>query len=251
MDKTNLRKADFITSLLLIAFGIFVIVESTKMPMEASYGGVDSHWYVAPALFPLFVGIVLILLGMMLLGIAIKDGGLSGIIANVRAKKRFVIDAKVYRILIVAFSLASFIYVFIPRVDFFISIATFLFYLTTVFYPESFRIRNRLTVLFVLETAIYVILMATGLWNTLIGIYVYVMDILSILFFVALVAIAFRTARIDGTDRKKIRTTFWLSLIVPAFLCPVFRFPLRTPLPHEGLILDYMNLYVFRLRHLR
>jgi hypothetical protein len=63
-----------------------------------------------------------------------------------------------------------------------------------------------------------------------------------------MVVTALTTARKEGVDKGKIRTTFWLSLIIPGLLCPVFRYPLRTPLPHEGLIIDYMNVVVFKAR---
>lgn len=249
MDKIKLRSADFIASLLFIAFGIFVVVASTKMPLEASYGGVESHWYVSPALFPLFVGVMLIVLGFVLMGIAIKTGGMKALFTGKSEKKGIVITVGTVRTMTVALAIGSFIYVFVPRIDFFISITTFLFYLTTVFYPENELIRKRLTKIFLIESAVFFLLAITGLWDKIYGLYVYTFDILAIFTFVAMVITAFRTAKSEGVDRAKIRMTFWLALIVPAFLCPVFRYPLRTPLPHEGLIIDYMNLVVFKIRY--
>lgn len=249
MDKIKLRSADFIASLLFIAFGIFVMVESTKMPLKASYGGVESHWYVSPALFPLFVGAMLILLGFVLMGVAIKSGGMKALFTRKRDNKGIVISVGAIRTLTVALAIGSFIYVFVPRVDFVISIFTFLFFLTTAFYPENELIRKRLTSIFLIESAVFMLLALTGLWDVIYGLYVYTFDILAIFTFAAMVITAFKTAKSEGVDKGKIRTTFWLSLIVPAFLCPVFRYPLRTPLPHEGLIIDYMNLVVFKIRY--
>ena len=41
MDKTEMRKKDFVTSIILIAFGIFLVVYSIiAIPMKDSYGGV-------------------------------------------------------------------------------------------------------------------------------------------------------------------------------------------------------------------
>lgn len=236
-------------SLLFIAFGIFVVIESTKMPLKASYGGVESHWYVSPALFPLFVGGMLLLLGLVLLGIAIKDGGMKALFTARRETKGVVMSVGALRTLTVALAIGSFIYVFVPRIDFFIGISTFLFFLTTVFYPENDLIRKRLSYIFLIESAVFQLLALTGLWDMIYGFYVYTFDILAIFTFAAMVITAFRTAKSEGVDKRKIRTTLWLSLIVPAFLCPVFRYPLRTPLPHEGLIIDYMNLIVFKIRY--
>ena len=248
MDKTKIRKADFIASLILIAFGIFVIVLSLQMPLKASYGGVDSHWYVSPALFPLFVGAMIVLLGGVLLGVAIKDGGMKAFFSRTAEETGFHLDEKTRRVIIVVLAIGSFVYVFVPRIDFFIGISTFLFFLTTVFYPENRLIRRRLVWIFGIESAVFALLAITGAWKAIYDAYVYTFDILAILTYIAMVVTAFLTARHEGVDKGKIRTTLWLSLIVPGFLCPVFRYPLRTPLPHEGLIIDYMNVAFFKTR---
>ena len=57
-----------------------------KMPMEAAYGGVEAHWYVAPALFPLCIGVILILLGFLLFFVAIKDGGFQKLKEDIKQK---------------------------------------------------------------------------------------------------------------------------------------------------------------------
>jgi len=248
MDKIQIRKADFIASLLLIAFGIFVVLASLQMPLEASYGGVESHWYVSPALFPLFVGAMLIILGGALMGKAVKDGGMKALFSPSAQGARFTLDDKARRVLIVVMAIASFVYVFVARLDFFISIATFLFFLTTVFYPESRLLRKRLTWIFGIESAVFALAALTGAWKIVYDAYVYTFDILAVFTLIAMIVVAFRTARKEGVDPGKIRTTLWIALIVPGFLCPVFRYPLRTPLPHEGLVIDYMNVAFFTAR---
>jgi hypothetical protein len=248
MNKIKTRKADFIASLLLVAFGIFVISESLKMPLKASYGGVESHWYVSPALFPLFVGAMVVIMGGFLMGIAIKDGGMKALFFRNAGDTKIQIDEKTRRVLIVVLAIGSFVYVFVSRIDFFVGIATFLFYLTTVFYPENSLIRRRLTWIFSIESAVFALVALIGAWKPIYDAYVYTFDILAIFAFIAMVVTALTTARKEGVDKGKIRTTFWLSLIIPGLLCPVFRYPLRTPLPHEGLIIDYMNVVVFKAR---
>src|SRR4030043_2080810 len=76
MDKTELRKKDFITSIILIAFGIFMILYTlTEIPMKDSWGGVMNVWFVSPGLFPLGIGFLIIVMGIVLCNRAIKDGG--------------------------------------------------------------------------------------------------------------------------------------------------------------------------------
>lgn len=248
MDKVELRKGDAVASVLLIAFGIFVVAASMRMPMTASYGGVDSHWYVAPALFPLFVGGMLIILGFILMGIAIKDGGVAALLAKKEKTSGFVLTEKARRTIISAFAVGSFIYVFVPRVDFFIAISTFLFYLMTAFYPENLKIRKRLTCIFVAESTIFFGLFLAGFWGDIIAQWDYLFDLIALLVLVVMIVVAYRTADSEGVDRRKINLTLMLSVVVPLFLCPVFRFALRIPLPYEGVILDYMNDAYFSLR---
>ena len=64
MNKENLRKADLVTSVLIFVFGAWVLWMAFKMPMKDSFGGVMNVWYVSPALFPIFVGVALMVLGL-------------------------------------------------------------------------------------------------------------------------------------------------------------------------------------------
>ncbi|MBD3304993.1 hypothetical protein GF339_01415, partial [candidate division KSB3 bacterium] len=76
MEKKQLRSADFITAILLIVFGLWVLVTTlTTFPMKDSWGGVQNVWYVSPALFPLFISLGIIIMGIVLLRNAVKEGG--------------------------------------------------------------------------------------------------------------------------------------------------------------------------------
>ena len=57
-----LRKADFWTSLVLLALAAGMLVETLTYPLEGSYAGVRNAWYVSPALLPLIVALTLIVL---------------------------------------------------------------------------------------------------------------------------------------------------------------------------------------------
>ena len=249
MGLKSLRKADFITSVLVIAFGWFVTIRATQMPMTASYGGVKAHWYVAPALFPLIIGVSLILLGLILGFIAVKDGGLRTLVDGFAEKSKKKIDEKTIRVWVVAFALGSFIYVFIPKIDFVVSIATFLFFICAVFYSESPRVFKYLTRFFLGETAVLVILFVSGIADILIGIYPYTIDAAALVLLVVMNVYARRLMKQDGLSGKKINTVMWVSIITPLILCPVFRYLLLTPLPNEGIILDHMNLFYYQLKY--
>ena len=89
MDKTELRKKDFITSIILIAFGIFMVLYTiTVIPMKDSWGGVMNVWFVSPGLFPLGIGILIILMGIVLCNRAIKDGGAKKFLKDLSSRKK-------------------------------------------------------------------------------------------------------------------------------------------------------------------
>ena len=66
IEKDKLRKADVYSGAIIFLFGLWVVLQALKMPMKDSWGGVQNVWYVSPALFPLFVGSMIMLLGALL-----------------------------------------------------------------------------------------------------------------------------------------------------------------------------------------
>ena len=249
MELKSLRKADFISSILFIVFGLFVTLMAFKMPMEASYGGVKTHWYVAPALFPLCIGIAVIVLSSLLLFVAVRDGGLETLISEVKNRTGGKRDVKKTRVWIIFLSLSSFIYIFIPYIDFVVSISTFLFFICSVFYSRSALIFRNLTGFFLAESVVILILVASGISDFLISLYPYSMDVLALLFLIAMNIYARKLIKKDGLSVKKINTVMWVSIITPMILCPLFRYPLLTPLPNEGIIIDHMNWIYYSLKY--
>ena len=75
MDKDKLRKTDIYSGAAIFLFGLWIILQALKMPMKDSWGGVQNVWYVSPAIFPLFVGCMIMLLGGLLCRIALKTVG--------------------------------------------------------------------------------------------------------------------------------------------------------------------------------
>jgi hypothetical protein len=72
MEKSTLRKADVISGIIIFLFGVWIVSMAFKMPMKDSYGGVMNVWYVSPAIFPLFVGAMIMLLGASLTRTALR-----------------------------------------------------------------------------------------------------------------------------------------------------------------------------------
>lgn len=63
MKESNMARADFVTSIILIAFGVAVLIMSLHMPTFAARG---VNPYSAPGIVPGFLGALIALLGLVL-----------------------------------------------------------------------------------------------------------------------------------------------------------------------------------------
>ncbi len=98
MKPTAMAKADFVTSVVLVAFSIAYIVESYRMPrLEAQ----NINPWSAPGVVPGFLGLILFVLGLVLLVRSMAKGGhrLGWTAATVREN---VAQAGIKRLLITA-----------------------------------------------------------------------------------------------------------------------------------------------------
>lgn len=247
METTKLRKADFITSILLIAFGIWVIIEATGMPMVDSYGGVSSVWYVSPALLPFIIGGAIIILGTVLLVNAIRTGGAAGFIQALKSAKLRVGDST-QRFFGVLLALIAFVYVYVPRVDFFLSIVLFLSYFIPAYFYDDMPSLRRLAAFYAAASLFMIIVFATPLADMLNGMFTFATDVLVLLAVVGINIYAAVLGRKDEKNRKRYRIGLIVSLVTPLVLTPVFRFALLVPLPHEGGIVRLFQLVYYSIR---
>jgi hypothetical protein len=77
LEKEKLRKADVYSGIVIFLFGAWIVWQASKMPMKDSWGGVQNVWFVSPALFPLFIGAIIMLLGLLLFRTALKTIGMQ------------------------------------------------------------------------------------------------------------------------------------------------------------------------------
>src|SRR4030043_381077 len=121
MEKIELRKKDFITSIILIAFGIFMVLYTlAEIPMKDSWGGVMNVWFVSPGLFPVWIGGLIIIMGIVLCRRAIHDGGAKRFFEDLLRKKEVSTD-KTLRFFGILLVIVAYVYLYIPRIDYFLS----------------------------------------------------------------------------------------------------------------------------------
>ncbi|TVR01754.1 MAG: hypothetical protein EA403_10090, partial [Spirochaetaceae bacterium] len=145
-------------------------------------------------------------------------------------------------------ALVTFVYLFIPRVDFFLSTSLVLFFLVTAFYLDDLPILKKMMVWYSGGSALFVVLFASGLGRTLNRAFLYATDVVALAFLVSMIAFARVITRSDAALRKKTRAALIVALVTPLVLIPLFRYFLRVQMPREGGIIELMHLVYYSLR---
>lgn len=246
MEKEKLRRADFVTSVVLLAVGGFILGYTFTMPMKDSWGGVMNVWYVSPALLPLFIGAVIITLSAVLLAHSIRSGGARGFFERLKAKRRGISEANV-RFLAILLSLFSFVYLTIPRVDFFLCILWFLLFLVPVFHFDDMGLLRKMSVFYLAGNLLILLIFLSGLNRPLLSVSRYTVDVIVLLLIVSFWIFTRLLVRTDPLRVLRLRVSVIIALAVPLMVVPIFKYGLLVPLPHEGGIIGLMNLVRFGL----
>ncbi len=254
LERTKMRKADAFTALALIALGVWILVEAFKMPMKDSWGGVMNVWYVSPALMPIGIGVAIVLLSVALFMNALREVGLPELKAvAARVARRAV--GKPSQGNVMFFAMASqlllWVYLYIPRIDFFLNSVLFLLAFIPMFYFGSFRVLRKVWTVYLAGAAFFAAYYLSGLGKAAYGAFKYSGDVLMLVFVVLFAflvrGIVAKEVGLDAANRRKFRVMLLLSILFPLFICPVFKFLLQVPLPYEGGIIGLMSLAKFRL----
>jgi hypothetical protein len=248
MDKTELRKKDFITSFVLIAFGIWMLFYTlTEIPMKDSWGGVMNVWFVSPGLFPVCIGILIIIMGIVLCNRAIKDGGAKKFFEDLSHRKKNS-SGKTLRLLGILLVIVAYVYLYIPRIDYFLSTMFSLMVFISFFYLDRLDLLKRLFTFYLAGSLFFLGLFLIGVDKPLNKAFPYFMDVLVFLFFLAYIAYCRILIRGDAALKKKLKITLMMSIATSLVLIPSFKYFLLVPLPVEGAVIELMNVirYAFR-----
>lgn len=231
---TKKRRADFFTSILLLVLSVAMLAETLTFPMADSYGGVSNVWYVSPALFPLLVSGLLIVMALMLMVRAIRDGGMAEAIKGLPKTGQFLASENLHRLVVLIGIIAAFVYGLVPNIDFWIAAFAFLTVLITPFYIDDSRILRPLFGPFIIVS---IIVFAVGrdpqTNGTILDSFVLAAAIIQNLI-VALMS------RNNALYVKKWRISMLSAVVTPLVLVPSFKFGLLVPLPVEGIVIDAM-----------
>src|SRR4030043_1259999 len=248
MDKTELRKKDFITSIILVAFGIFMVLYTiTVIPMKDSWGGVMNVWFVSPGLFPLGIGTLIIILGIVLCNRAVKDGGAKKFFQDLSRREKDS-SGKTLRFFGILLIIFAYVYLYIPRIDYFLSTMLCLVVFISFFYLDRGDLLKKLFTFYLAGCLLLLIVFLMGIDKPLNERFLYFMDLLVFLFFLAYIVYCGILIRGDGVLKKKLKLSLIMSIVPSLVLIPSFKYFLLVPLPVEGGFIELMNIIRYALR---
>ncbi|MDD3904883.1 MAG: hypothetical protein PHO09_14490 [Sphaerochaeta sp.] len=253
MNSKNRRGLDLFAGVFFILFSLWSFLETFKIPMKDTYGGVSNVWYVSPALMPLLVNSGLLLLGISLIVFSIKHGALEYIKewknhALSQMLSTYFASTEFRRFLFIAMLFLVEVYIFIPHVDFYLSMALFLFIFISFFHLES-KALNRITVpLFFGFSALVALLKLVGVMNMINRRFQYIFDAVVLVILIAMMVSMARCVRSDAEQKKESRKVRNIALLGPFLLIVLFKYLLLIPMPVEGGIISLLNLVYYSFR---
>lgn len=250
MEKEKLRKADIFSGSIISLFGLWILLQSLKMPMKGSWGGVQNVWYVSPAIFPLFIGSMIMLLGLMLIRTAYRETGPEKIQQMFRwlGSSELLIYLKsesVIRFYAVCILFLAFIFLNIPRIDFLLCSILFLVAFISMFYLDNSILLKKMLCFYLGGSAVFILWFISGLPEKLSAVSEYPSDWPALMFILSYIAYAWKVIPADSESgelfRKKYRTALIIAIVTPFFICTVFKYFLLVPMPTEGLVVSLMD----------
>lgn len=247
METKKLRQADFVTSIIMMLVAVAILIMTFQMPMRDTYGGVRNVWYVSPALLPLIVGVGIFVLSTVLLFHSIRVGGAADFVAGLKTATPRIDEAN-QRFIGILLALVTFVYLFIPRVDFVLSIMLFLAYFVPAFYYDNLPDLRKLSVVYGSIAVVFFVLFATGIADVINGGFEFSTDVIALVATSVLLVYGRRLAGKEHKKIKKFRLSLTVTIATPFILTPIFRFFLFVRLPHEGGIVQLLQLIWYSLR---
>jgi len=246
MEKDKLRKADIFSGSIMFLFGIWIISQALKMPMKDSWGGVQNVWFVSPALFPLFVGAMIMLLGALLVRTAVKEVGFKEVKAVIRwlTSSELALflktpsNIRVYAITVLFFSL---VYLNISRIDFFLCSVLFLVAFISMFYFDDDTLLKKMLYFYLAGTIFFMVYFVLNLPAILKPTVPFPNDWLMLAFIISYCIYTWTLIRSIPKLRKKYRTGLILAITTPFLIGSIFKYLLLVPMPTEGLIVAALD----------
>jgi hypothetical protein len=246
LEKEKLRKADVYSGIVIFLFGAWIVWQASKMPMKDSWGGVQNVWFVSPALFPLFVGAMIMLLGFLLARTALKTIGMKAFGDTLQwlfsqNLLQFLNTVPVLRFYAITVLFLALVFLNISRIDFFLSAVLFLSVFITMFYFDEAVLLKKLFFFYLAGTVFFIFYFALGLEGLLSPVLPFAKDILTLVFILGYCLYAWRLIRSNPLLRKKYRTGLIVAVVSPFVVGVIFKYFLLVPMPAEGMVVALLD----------
>jgi hypothetical protein len=187
-------------------------------------------------------------LGILLSRTALKTIGFSAFKQTLRwltSKEllKFLNSVPNLRFYTIAVLFLSFVYLNIPRVDFFLSAVLFLAVFITTFYFDDTQLLKKLFFFYLLGILVIILFFSLGLNQALSPVIPFAGDILVLGYLVAYCVLAWILVRHDTTLRKKFRTAMIIAVVTPFLVGMIFKYFLLVPMPAEGLVVTVLDYF--------
>ncbi len=246
IEKDKLRKADFFSGGLVLLVGLFIISQALQMPMKDSWGGVQNVWFVSPALFPLFVGAMLGLLGLALMRTALKTIGMEGL----REVFGFLVSEDLLAFLKqdgsirfygIVINLLIFVFLMVPRVDFFFSSILFLLAFFFMYYCGDQAFIKRMIRMSLGWALLLCLFIFSGLSESLASMIIHPLDWLTLVCIISLIFYARKCFSALPETHRKYRISLVVGLAARFTVGIIFKFFLLVPMPYEGIVVQVLD----------
>lgn len=246
MEIDKLRKADVFSGTLIFILGLFIVYQAFQMPMKDSYAGVQNVWYVSPALFPLFIGSMLALLGFLLMKTAISTvgkAGISSVFDYLRSSDfldflKLPVTIRFYGIVI---TLLIFVFLLVPRIDFFLAAILFLLIFFFMFYCGSDQALPLLIYQILAGAFLLTLFATTGLAEKVDEVIPFSADFFVILLIGTLIFQYYKLLKNDKERMSKFKISLIIGFLAPFTIGIIFKYFLLVPMPHEGLVVSLLD----------
>ncbi|WP_282607040.1 hypothetical protein [Pelagibius sp. Alg239-R121] len=240
-DKAVLRARDFWTALVLLAVSVFFLIQTTDIPfLNTKSAGVDSaEWYNSAALVPFGIFGSLLLLSLVLLGVAVRDGGASRALA---AAGIGLDGPELRRLTAIAIILFCYIFGLVPRVDFIIASALMITCLIWGFHGGS-RSAMLISTFAIMVPALYAAIVHFGRdeWAK-----PHDDDWVALGAYVVLTAVMFWHARRKHAAMGVVRITPVVAILCPLILVLAMAFGFRQNVPNRtGLLFKQIEYHYY------
>ncbi len=246
LDTEKLRKADIFSGTAIFILGLFIISQAVQMPMKDSYAGVQNVWYVSPALFPMFIGAMLALLGVLLMRTALKEVGMRGLksVLVYFGSPDFIVfltRKDTIRYYAIILNLLVYVFVLISRVDFFIASIFFLLIFFFQFYCATHEYLIKLIFLEFLGSLLLIAIILFGISQNLPETIPFPLDIVVCMFIAGLILTTFRQPRDAPEQLRKLKLSLIIAFVAPFTIGIIFKYFLLVPMPFEGLVVSVLD----------